>query len=107
MAAIPQEPDKVVLFDQRRAVVQSLGDEIAQMTPEGIQQVVALLVERVETSDRHVTRVIWAGAARPFFTADDYTVAPPDGRRGTRGKAADALGWYAAEPRTRIVAIDG
>ncbi len=66
MAAIPQEPDKVVLFDQRRAVVQSLGDEIAQMTPEGIQQVDALLVERVETSDRHVTRVIWAGAARPF-----------------------------------------
>jgi hypothetical protein len=78
LAAIPEEPDQVVLFDQRRAVVQSLGDESAQMTREGIQQVVALLVDRVETSNRRVTRIIWAGAARPFFTADDYTVAPPD-----------------------------
>jgi len=40
-----------------------------------VQQIVALLVERLETSNRRVTRVIWAGAARPFFAAGDYAVA--------------------------------
>jgi hypothetical protein len=34
-------------------------------------------------------------AARPFFADDDLLLAPPDERRGTRGKAPDRLAWYA------------
>jgi hypothetical protein len=40
-----------------RQVVQSLGDELAEMAPDDAQGVVALLVERVETRDRSVIRV--------------------------------------------------
>lgn len=39
------------------------------MTREALQQVAALLVERVETRDRRVSRVVWTGAARTFFAS--------------------------------------
>jgi len=67
LLAIPGEADKVVLFDRHRLVVQSLGDELAAATPEAIQQVVALLVERVETRDREVVAWLPTGPAEPFF----------------------------------------
>jgi hypothetical protein len=57
LMALPEDPDKVVLFDQRRRVVQSLGDEVADMSPEAIQQIVALLVDHVETRDQQVVAV--------------------------------------------------
>ncbi len=54
---------------------------------EKIRELVALLVERVETTDREVVRVVWSGPARPFFLAaaansEDralWGLAPPDG----------------------------
>ena len=52
-----------------------------------LRELVALLVDRVETADRAVARVVWTAPARPFFVAaaaeaDDraaWGVAPPDG----------------------------
>ena len=93
LMALPEDPDKVMLFDQRRRVVQSLGDEIADMSPESIQQIVALLVDHVETRAQLVVAVHWSGSARPFFTADAFTVAPPDGLGGSDAPS-DPLAWY-------------
>ena len=66
--------EKVVLFDRHRLVVQSLGDELAAATPEAIQSIVALLVERVETRDRQVVGWVPTGPAEPFF--DSALVSP-------------------------------
>ncbi len=67
LLAIPGDADKVVLFDRHRLVIQSLGDELAAATPEAIQQIVALLVERVGTRDRQVIGWVPTGPAEPFF----------------------------------------
>ena len=67
LAAIPGDSDKVVLFDRHRRVIQSLGDTLADATPEAIQSIVSLLVERVETDDRHVVGWLPTGPAEPFF----------------------------------------
>ena len=72
--------------------------------PEKIRELVALLVDRVETADRAVARVVWTPPARPFFVAAEAKaaergvlgVAPPDGLEGTGPGRADPLGWYAA-----------
>jgi hypothetical protein len=61
----------------------------------GIQQIVALLVDHVETRDQQVVAVHWSGSARPFFTADVFAVAPPDGLQRSRSKPYDVLAWYA------------
>jgi hypothetical protein len=47
--------------------IQSLGDELAAATPEAIQEIVALIVERVETADRQVVGWLPTGPAEPFF----------------------------------------
>ena len=67
MLAIPGEADKVVLFDRHRLVIQSLGDELAPATPEAIQGIVALLVERVVARGRHAVAWVPTGPAEPFF----------------------------------------
>ena len=51
-------------------------------TPDKVQELVALLVERVETADKRVSRVTWVPAARPFFRdaqeENCVGVAPPE-----------------------------
>ena len=66
MVALPDN-DKLVMFDRHRAIAASLPDAIAAATPDKVQELVALLVERVETSNQRVSRVTWVPAARPFF----------------------------------------
>ena len=79
LLAIPGEADKVVLFDRHRLVVQSLGNELTTVTPEAIQTIVALLVERVETRDRQVVGWVPTRPAEPFFAGpDDERSAPPE-----------------------------
>jgi hypothetical protein len=57
-----------------------LGDEMAGMSPVDVETVVALLVDRVETRDQRVVRVVPTGPARPFFDAASVGVlAPADG----------------------------
>ena len=77
LLAIPEDADKVVLFDRQRLVVQSLGDELADATPEAIQQIVALLVERVETRDRQVVGWLPTGPAEPFFDSASASLWRP------------------------------
>jgi hypothetical protein len=79
LAAIPAPNERVVEFDRYRDVVTSLPDTLAGATPEAIQPIIALLVERVDTADREVTSITWVPAARPFFTSSCVTLAPPDG----------------------------
>jgi hypothetical protein len=43
---------------QHRARVASLGDEMAEMTPGQVQDLVSQIVERVETKDQRVVRVV-------------------------------------------------
>ena len=72
-----------MLVDRYRLVVQSLGDELAATT-QVIQQIVALLVDRVETADRDVVCWLPTGPAEPFFdSALPSPLAPPDGLEGT------------------------
>ena len=80
LGALPAPGDMIVVFSRHRAVVQSLGNELAEMAPDDVQEIVALLVERVETQEQRVIRVIPSGPARPFFDAARVGVlAPPDG----------------------------
>jgi hypothetical protein len=65
--AIAGDAEKVVVFDRHRLVIQSLGDELAAATPNAVQQIVALLVERVETADREVVGWLPTGPTEPFF----------------------------------------
>ena len=42
---------------------------MAEIAPDDVQGIVALLVERVETQEQRWIRVIPSGPARPFFDA--------------------------------------
>ena len=70
LAALPTDSDRLVLFDEHRARVASLGDEMASMTREQLQEIFALMIERVETKDQKVTRVVLLPEWRPFFDAE-------------------------------------
>lgn len=80
-----------------------LPDAIAAATPDKLQELVALLVERVETANQHVGRVAWVPAARPFFRdiaaeAEDEAALVWRPRRvsGAQDPTHDPLAWYAA-----------
>jgi hypothetical protein len=56
-----------------------------------------MLIERIKVTADGEYEIEPVPAARPFFTpADSLLLAPPDGRRGARGKAMDPLAWYAS-----------
>ena len=78
------------MFDKHRALASSLPDAIAAATPDKVQELVALLVERVETADTRVSRVTWVPAARPFSGTEG-----PSGTRTVRCCGAPG------EPRRR------
>lgn len=61
------DSNKLVQFDRHRQLASSLVDAIAAATPDKVQELVALLVERVETANQRVVRVVWVPGARPFF----------------------------------------
>ena len=69
LAAMPASDDKVVVFDDYRQAVRSFAEIVAAASPEQLRELVALVVERVETADRAVARVVWTPPARPFFLA--------------------------------------
>ncbi len=93
MLAIPGDAEKVVLFDRHRLVVQTLGDELAAATPEAIQQVVALLVERVETRDRQVVGWVPTGPAEPLFDSALLSPWRPRTDSGPQYQRS-TLNWY-------------
>jgi DNA invertase Pin-like site-specific DNA recombinase len=63
--------DKLLVFDRHREVMASMPDALANATPEQLQQLVAKLIERVETANRKVVRIVWSAPARPFFASGD------------------------------------
>jgi hypothetical protein len=63
--------DKLLVFDRHREVMASMPDAIAHATPEQLQQLVAKLLERVETANRKVVRIVWSAPARPFFASGE------------------------------------
>jgi hypothetical protein len=67
-----------------------------------------LLVERIETQEQEVIRVVWTPPARPFFAtaaseserAGEGEAAPvwrPRTVLGERASHRDPLAWYAAQ----------
>lgn len=95
--------DKLVMFDRQREVLLSMAENIAQATPDQLQALLSQVVERVETADREVVRVVWTSPARPFFgsaEATDGTAALlwcPQGVSSTLPLSEDDdLAWYVA-----------
>lgn len=75
-------PDNAILltFDRNRAVVETIGEALAAASPDRVQELIALVVERVDTEDQRVTGVTWLPSARPFFRdldADTDIAAAP------------------------------
>jgi hypothetical protein len=99
LAALPSPDDKIVLFDRFRSEVRSFPETVDAASDEKRRELVSLLVERVETADRQVARVVWTPPARPFFKAaaaeaEDRALwgeAPPDGREGSPPTTATCL----------------
>ncbi len=60
----------MVLFDRQREILLSMAENIARASREQVQELLPKLVERIETANRVVTRIVWTPAARPFFAAD-------------------------------------
>ena len=80
MAALPSPDDKLILFDRYRAEVRGFAETLDAGNDEDRRRLVATLVERVETEDRRVARVVWTAPARPFFREQVLLgLAPPDG----------------------------
>jgi hypothetical protein len=70
MAGMPDN-DKLLMFDRKREILLSMAENIEHATPVQLQVLVAQLVERVQTAERHITQVAWTPAARPFFAAGE------------------------------------
>ena len=89
LAALPSPDDKIILFDRYRSEVRSFAETLDAASDEKVRELVALLVERVETADRQVARVVWTAPARPFFAGMALLGgAPPDGLGGSRTPTA-------------------
>jgi hypothetical protein len=49
--------------------IRSFAETVDAASDEKLRELVALLVERVETADRQLARVVWTAPARPFVAA--------------------------------------
>jgi hypothetical protein len=94
----------LVLFDRQREILLSMAENVERATPEQLEELIAHLVERVETAERKVTAVVWTPPARPFFataeTSTDEAGAlfwcPQGAVRAHEQRGDDALAWYAS-----------
>ena len=59
--------DKLVTFDRKREILLSMAETIERASGAQLEELVAQLVERAETVDRRVSRILWIPPARPFF----------------------------------------
>ena len=68
LAELP-DPDKLVAFDRNRNVMVTMAENVEKATRPQLQELVQLLVERVQAKDRSVDpdSIEWAPPARPFF----------------------------------------
>ena len=70
LAGMPDH-DKLVLFDRQREILLSMAENIERATPAQLAELIGHLVERVATTSKRVTRVVWTPPARPFFVGAD------------------------------------
>jgi hypothetical protein len=96
LAELP-DPNKLVAFDRNRHIMVTMAENVERVTRPQLAELVQLLVERVQATGRTVdpASIEWTPPARPVLRACCVAMAPPDGRRGARGKAPDPLDWYA------------
>lgn len=87
-AALPSPDDKMILFDRSRAAeLRSFSEMVDAASGDKLQELVPWLIERVETADRRVIRIVPTEPARSFFAWAEQEqvdqecadVAPPDG----------------------------
>ncbi len=65
------------MFDRHRAVMATMQENIAAASKERLQELVALVVEGIETAEQEVRQVEWTAPARPFFAVADARGAEP------------------------------
>jgi hypothetical protein len=58
LAALPAEDNELVLFDKHRAEVRAFAEMVDAASGDKLQELVPWLVERVETDDRRVVRIV-------------------------------------------------
>ena len=63
------DPDRLVVFDRNRSVMVTMAENVEKATRPQLQELVQLLVERVQAKERSVDResIEWTPPARPFF----------------------------------------
>ena len=63
------DPDKLVAFDRNRRIMVSMAENVARATRPQLQELVQLLVQRVQAKERVINpaSVEWTPPARPFF----------------------------------------
>lgn len=87
LTAIPGTDSKLAVFDdyrRRAAEMRSFAEMVDSASDDKLQELVPWLIERVETDEKHVVRIIPTEPARPFFAWAEQEegcagVAPPDG----------------------------
>ena len=79
--------------------MRSFAEMIDAASGAKLQELVPWLIERVETAEKRVVRIVPTEPARPFFACaeeDDCAgVAPPDGLRASPTYSDAGLEWYA------------
>lgn len=94
LTPVPSEAE-VRTFDQHRALVLSLADEIMEADLDMLQTLARRVIAEARADGRTLGTVIPTGPALPFF--DAVAMAPPDGLEPPLTKALDDLiAWYAA-----------
>ena len=68
MAELP-DPNRLVAFDRNRNVMVTMAENVERATRPQLQELVQLLLERVQAKERSVDRdsIEWTPPARPFF----------------------------------------
>ena len=90
LAELP-DPDKLVAFDRNRNVMVTMAENVEKATRPQLQELVQLLVERVQAKERSVDpeSIEWTPPARPFYGV--FGGGAPGRARGancqTRGEA--------------------
>ena len=77
LAELP-DPNKLIAFDRNRRIMVSMAENVEKATRSQLQELVQLLVERVQGKDRTVdpASIEWTPPARPFFGEVRWYGAP-------------------------------
>jgi hypothetical protein len=93
LAELP-DPNKLVAFDRYRHVMVTMGENVERATRPQLQELVQLLVQRVQASGRTVVpaTIEWTPPARPFFEPAALLVRPRTDSNPQQQRSV--LEWY-------------